>query len=944
MEEQIVVRGAREHNLKNIHIKLPRNKMIVITGLSGSGKSSLAIDTLYAEGERRYVESLSSYARQFLGQLEKPDVDSIEGLSPSVCIDQKGTSKNPRSTAGTITEIYDYLRVLFARIGIPHCPIDGIPITRQTSQQIIEQVSKLKKETKFQILAPVVRGRKGEYRDLLERMRKEGYLRVLIDGNTYGLEEEITLDKDMKHDIDVIIDRLVMRNGIKRRLADSIETALNLADGLVAIDIDGDRQNYSVHFACPNDGYSFAEISPRTFSFNSPYGACPTCDGLGSKIEPSLDFVVPNKDLSLMQGAVAPWRSPTANFYRGMIKTVSREFGIDMDTPWKDLSKEDKNIILYGTEGERVEVRYRSSTGEMRSWFTDYEGVINNLTRRYRETESEYAREKYQQYMSLVKCPTCQGARLKQESLAVTIGGINIYEFSKKSIKDGLSFFEQLKLNQRETKIAERALREIKKRLQFLVDVGLDYLTIDRPSATLAGGEAQRIRLATQIGSGLVGVLYVLDEPSIGLHQRDNKRLLKTLRSLTDIGNTLIIVEHDEETIRTADYIVDMGPGAGERGGKVVAAGSLEDILNSRKSITGQYLSRKLFIEVPSKRRQSGQSKLIVRKPEEHNLKGQDVSFPLGLFVCVTGVSGSGKSTLVDEILWRTLARNLYRSRLIPGKHERVDGIEHIDKVIEIDQSPIGRTPRSNPATYIKAFDEIRKIFSQTREAKLRGYKPGRFSFNVAGGRCESCRGDGQIKIEMHFLPDVYVTCEVCKGKRYNQETLEIKFKGKTISDVLDMSLEEALDFFANIPKIKRRLQTIFDVGLGYIRIGQPAPTLSGGEAQRVKLAAELSKRATGSTLYILDEPTTGLHFADINRLLGVLNRLVDQGNTVIVIEHNLDVIKTADWIIDLGPEGGDEGGYVVAVGPPEKIAKNKKSYTGKYLKKLLSKKTAGAK
>ncbi len=937
-DKKIIIRGAREHNLKNIYLELPRNKLIVMTGISGSGKSSLAIDTIYAEGQRRYVESLSAYARQFLGQMQKPDVDSIEGLSPTVSIDQKSATKNPRSTVGTITEIYDYLRVLYARVGIPRCPIDGTEITQQTSQQIIEQVLKTPMGTKFQVLAPVVKGRKGEYRELLGRMRKEGYLRVEIDGKIYGLEEEIRLDKDVRHDIDVVVDRLVMKEGIKRRLADSIETALRLADGLVAIQSDSKRESYSTHFACPNDGYSFAEISPRIFSFNSPYGACPTCDGLGARVEPDPALVVPDPNLTLREGAVAPFHHTRVNFYPRMIRAVAEEFDIDMDTPWKDLPEKDKNIILYGTGGERVYVRYRSITGRSRAYYTPFEGVIPNLRRRYVEAESDYARARIESYTSMATCPTCKGARLKQESLAVTVGGLNIYQFTQKSVKDALEFLDNLKLSERQTIIAERLLKEIRRRLQFLVDVGLDYLTVDRAAATLAGGEAQRIRLATQIGSGLVGVLYILDEPSVGLHQRDNRRLINTLKELRDLGNSLIVVEHDETTIRSADCIVDIGPGAGEHGGKIVATGTVEDIIANPLSLTGKYLNGQERIELPPLRRKPKGKYLIIRGPREHNLKGQDIELPLGLLICVTGVSGSGKSTLIDEILWRALAQKLYKSREHPGKHKSIEGLENVDKAIEIDQSPIGRTPRSNPATYIGVFGDVRRVFAEVPEARLRGYKPGRFSFNVPGGRCDNCKGDGQIKIEMHFLPDVYITCDVCKGKRYNQETLEIKFKGKSIAQVLAMSVEEALKFFENIPRIRRRLQTIYDVGLGYIRLGQPAPTLSGGEAQRVKLSAELSKKATGRTLYILDEPTTGLHFADIDKLLNVLNRLVDQGNTVIVIEHNLDVIKTADWIIDLGPEGGEDGGYVVAVGSPEAVARNAKSYTGHFLKAILEK------
>lgn len=934
--ERIVIRGAREHNLKNVSLELPRNKLIVMTGMSGSGKSSLAIDTLYAEGERRYVESLSAYARQFLGQMNKPEVDSIEGLSPSVCIDQKGATKNPRSTVGTITEIYDYLRVLYARVGDPHCPICGTPITQQTSQQIIEQILDRAAGTKLSVLAPVVSGRKGEYRDLLERLQKEGYVRVKIDGKVYGLEEKIKLDKQVRHDIDVVVDRLTIKEGIKRRLADSVETALKLAEGIVAVETGGERETYSTHFACLNDGFSFGELSPRIFSFNAPYGACPTCDGLGTRVEPDIALIIPDPSRSLNEGAIAPYSGPTINFYPQMIRAVSDAYGIDMDKSWKDLTEEEQDVFLYGTGDRKVYVRFRSMSGYTHAHNTRFEGIMNNLTRRYKDTDSEYAREKLEEYMSLVPCPTCHGARLKKESLAVTVGGINIVEMADKSSKDLMAFLEDLKLPERQAFIAERLLKEIKRRVKFLVDVGLDYLTINRAAATLAGGEAQRIRLATQIGSGLVGVLYVLDEPSIGLHQRDNQRLIDTLKALRDLGNTLVVVEHDEATIRNADHIVDIGPAAGERGGRIIAEGSLEEIIANPESLTGKYLTGELKIEIPESRRQPSGPAITVTNPREHNLKGTDVSFPLGLFVCVTGVSGSGKSTLVDDILWRSIARRLYRARVIPGAHGEILGLDEIDKAIEIDQSPIGRTPRSNPATYIKAFDEIRKVFAETPEAKLRGYKPGRFSFNVAGGRCEHCRGDGQIKIEMHFLPDVYVECEVCKGRRYNNETLEIRFKGRNIADVLDMSVEEALKFFEKIPRINRKLETINDVGLGYIKLGQPATTLSGGEAQRVKLSAELSKKATGRTLYILDEPTTGLHFADIDKLLEVLNRLVDQGNTVIVIEHNLDVIKKADWLIDLGPEGGEGGGEVVAEGSPETVAKTKGSYTGKFLKEVL--------
>ncbi len=937
--EKIIIRGAREHNLKNVSLELPRNKLIVMTGMSGSGKSSLAIDTLYAEGERRYVESLSAYARQFLGQMNKPDVDSIEGLSPAVCIDQKGTTKNPRSTVGTITEIYDYLRVLYARVGVPHCPVCGTQITQQTAQQIIEQILDREQGTKISVMAPVVRGRKGEYRDLLERLRREGYVRVKIDGKVYGLEENIKLDKQVRHDIDVVVDRLVIKEGVKRRLADSVETALKLAEGIIAVETGPDRETYSTHFACLNDGFSFGELSPRIFSFNAPYGACPECDGLGTRIEPDIALIVPDPDKSLEEGAVAPYSGPTINYYPQMIRAVACDYGIDLDKPWKDLREEEQDVILYGTGERKVYVKFRSMSGYTHAHNTAFEGVMHNLTRRYKETDSDYAREKMEEYMSLAPCPMCHGARLKKESLAVTVGGVNIVEMADMSSRALLGFLNDLDLPEREAFIAERLLKEIKRRVKFLVDVGLDYLTINRAAATLAGGEAQRIRLATQIGSGLVGVLYVLDEPSIGLHQRDNQRLLETLKALRDMGNTLVVVEHDEATIRTADYIVDIGPAAGEHGGRIIAQGTLDEILANPESLTGKYLTGERKIALPSSRRQPSGGSITVINPREHNLKGADISFPLGMLICVTGVSGSGKSTLVDDILWRSIARKLYKSRVIAGTHDGIAGLEQIDKAIEIDQSPIGRTPRSNPATYIKAFDEIRKLFAETREARLRGYKPGRFSFNVSGGRCEHCRGDGQIKIEMHFLPDVYVECEVCKGRRYNNETLEIRFKGRNIAEVLDMSVEESLKFFEKIPRIRSKLETINDVGLGYIKLGQPAPTLSGGEAQRVKLSAELSKRATGQTLYILDEPTTGLHFADIDKLLEVLNRLVDQGNTIIVIEHNLDVIKKADWIIDLGPEGGEGGGEVVAEGTPEQVARAKGSYTGKFLKQVLKKK-----
>jgi excinuclease ABC subunit A len=938
-EEKIIIRGAREHNLKNISIELPRNKLIVMTGLSGSGKSSLAIDTIYAEGQRRYVESLSAYARQFLGQMDKPDVDHIDGLSPAICIDQKSTSKNPRSTVGTITEVYDYLRLLYARIGIPHCPQCGKAISQQTSQQITEQVLKLSEGMKFQVLAPVVRGRKGEYRELFDRLRKDGFARVQVDGHVFGLEEDIKLDKQERHTIDAVVDRLVMKEGIQRRLADSIETALKLGEGIVSVQTVGDvrhRWDFSTHFACIDCGISFEELEPRMFSFNNPYGACTECSGLGTRMVVDPELIVPNDNLSINEGAIDPFSSTHMDFYPKMIKAVCEEFDIDMDVPWKDLSNSDRNIILLGTNGQTVYVRYRSAKGHTRTFQSAFEGVMNNLARRHRQTESDYSREMIERYMSMQPCPACNGARLKPVTLAVTVGGLNIYELCEKSTKNVLEFINSLQFSAREELIGGRILKEVRERIEFLIDVGLDYLTLNRSATTLSGGEAQRIRLATQIGSGLVGVLYVLDEPSIGLHQRDNRRLIQTLKRLRDLGNTLIVVEHDEETILEADHIVDIGPLAGEHGGHIVASGTLNDIMSNRDSLTGQYLSGRQKIEVPTERRKPGEARIKIKKASEHNLKSIDVEIPLGMLVCITGVSGSGKSTLVTDILSKVLMRKFYRSRDLPGKHKSVEGLEYLDKAIEIDQSPIGRTPRSNPATYVKLFDEIRNLFSRVPESQVRGYKPGRFSFNVRGGRCEACNGDGTIKIEMHFLPDVYVPCEVCKGKRYNSETLEVTYKGKNISDVLGMSVEEALDFFENIPKIKRKLQTLYDVGLGYVKLGQQAPTLSGGEAQRVKLAAELGKIATGRTFYILDEPTTGLHFADIEKLLMVLDRLVKNGNTVLVIEHNLDVVKTADWIIDLGPEGGDGGGEVIATGSPEQVARIAASYTGRFLKDLL--------
>ena len=935
-DDKLIIRGAREHNLKNISLELPRNKLIVMTGLSGSGKSSLAIDTIYAEGQRRYVESLSSYARQFLGQMDKPDVDHIDGLSPAICIDQKSTSKNPRSTVGTITEVYDYLRLLYARIGVPHCPDCGKEIAQQTSQQIVEQVLRLESGTKFQVLAPVVRGRKGEYRELLERLRKDGFARVQIDGKIFGLDEDIKLDKNERHDVDVVVDRLVMKEGIERRLADSVETALSLSDGIISVDIaDGERQDFSTFFACIDCGISFEDLEPRMFSFNNPYGACRECAGLGTRMVVDPELVVPDASLSINEGAIHPYFYTRIDFYPKIIKAVCEEYDIDMDTPWIDLPEDAHRILLLGTD-RPIHVKYRTLTGRSRSYNSKFDGAIQNLARRYRDTESDYVREQIAQYMTMRSCPVCDGARLKPESLAVTVGGKNIHQFSEMSSKASHEFITNLTLTEREQMIGHRILKEVRERLRFLIDVGLDYLTINRTAGTLSGGEAQRIRLATQIGSGLVGVLYVLDEPSIGLHQRDNKRLIQTLKRLRDLGNTLIVVEHDEETMHEADHIVDIGPFAGEHGGHIVASGTFDDILAAPDSLTGQFLSGRRKIETPKERRVPGDAWLSIRGAAEHNLKNIDVDFPLGLLTCVTGVSGSGKSTLVTDILSKVLARKLYRSRDLPGKHETVGGLEHIDKAIEIDQSPIGRTPRSNAATYVKVFDDIRKLFSQVPEAQVRGYKPGRFSFNVKGGRCEACSGDGTIKIEMHFLPDIYIPCEVCKGSRFNKETLEVKYKGKSIANVLNMSIEDALGFFENIPKIRRKLQTLFDVGLGYIKLGQPAPTLSGGEAQRVKLAAELCKIATGRTFYILDEPTTGLHFADIEKLLEVLGRLVAQGNSVLVIEHNLDVIKTADWIIDLGPDGGEAGGFVIAAGSPEAIASTKSSYTGQFLKKAL--------
>jgi excinuclease ABC subunit A len=937
--DKLVIHGAREHNLRNITLELPRDKLIVFTGLSGSGKSSLAFDTIYAEGQRRYVESLSAYARQFLGQMEKPDVDFIEGLSPAISIDQKSTSKNPRSTVGTITEIYDYLRVLYARIGHPHCPKCGRPIGRQTPEQIVDQVMQLPEGTRFQVLAPVVRGRKGEYEKLLQDLGRKGFVRARVDGELRDLSEQIRLPRHYKHTIEVVVDRLVAKPDIRRRVADSIETALQLTEGIAAIAVqthDGeDVQTFSQTLACTFDGLSFDELQPRNFSFNSPYGACPTCDGLGTRLEVDAELAVPDPDLSIEEGAIAPWAGSRLEYWYRVLEAVAQAHGFSMRTPWKKLSKKAKDVILYGSD-EEIYVRYKNRYGRTRSYWTTYEGVLPAVERRHAETESDSQRDKLEQFMREIPCRTCGGARLRPESLAVTVGGLNIAQLTSRSIRDTLAFTDTVDLSEREHMIAERLLKEIRERLRFLVDVGLDYLTLSRASATLAGGEAQRIRLATQIGSGLVGVLYILDEPSIGLHQRDNRRLIDTLVRLRDLGNTLIVVEHDEATIEAADHVVDIGPGAGSAGGEIVYSGDLKGLLEADGSLTGAFLSGRRVIPTPEVRRSPGERWLKVLGAREHNLKGVDLELPLGLFVCVTGVSGSGKSTLVQEVLLRALMQKVYRSRVLPGKHRRMVGWEQVDKVIDIDQSPIGRTPRSNPATYTGLFDHVRTLFSQVPDARVRGYKPGRFSFNVRGGRCENCAGDGQIKIEMHFLPDVYVTCEVCKGRRYNRETLEVRYKNRSIADVLEMSVDEGLDFFQNIPVIKRHLQTLSDVGLGYVKLGQPAPTLSGGEAQRIKLSSELQKRATGNTLYILDEPTTGLHFEDVRKLLNVLQRLVAQGNTVLVIEHNLDVVKTADWIIDLGPEGGDAGGEIVAAGTPEAVASHPTSHTGRFLGEVV--------
>jgi excinuclease ABC subunit A len=935
--DKIIVKGAREHNLKNIDVEIPRDKLVVITGISGSGKSTLAFDTIYAEGQRRYVESLSAYARQFLGQMDKPDVDYIEGLSPAISIDQKTTSKNPRSTVGTVTEIYDYLRLLFARIGKPHCPNCGKEVSRQTVDQMVDTIMKLPERTRIQILAPVVRGRKGEFVKLFESIKKNGFMRVRVDGELIEIGDEIKLEKNKKHHIEIIVDRIIIRPGVESRLADSIETALAQAEGLVIVDVIGEQELlFSQNLSCPDCNISLEELSPRMFSFNSPYGACPTCSGLGINMEVDPDLVIPDWEKSVAEGAVAPWSATPGGYYFQMLSAVRNHYGYSVDTPIKDLPDEIVDVLLYGSK-EDIEFNYVSKFSKRTRRHTGkFEGVINNLRRRYEEAP-EFARDEIEKYMSTKPCPTCKGARLKPEVLAVTVGDKSIAQVTALSIREALKFFNELSLSELEKMIAHQVLKEIKNRLQFLVDVGLDYLTLDRAAGTLSGGESQRIRLATQIGSRLVGVLYILDEPSIGLHQRDNDKLLKTLKDLRDLGNTVLVVEHDEDTMRAADYIIDIGPGAGEHGGKIVACGPIEDIEKSEESITGQYLSGKKQIPIPKKRRKPNEAWLELKGCREHNLKNIDVRFPLGLFTCVTGVSGSGKSTLVNEILYKVLREKLYKARTFPGDFDEILGIEHVGKVINIDQSPIGRTPRSNPATYTNVFNDIREVFSLTPEARMRGYKPGRFSFNVKGGRCEACKGDGIIKIEMHFLADIYVPCEVCKGKRYNRETLEVKYKGKSIADILDMTVDEALEFFENIPKIKRKLETLRDVGLGYIRLGQPSTTLSGGEAQRVKLSTELSKLSNGNTVYILDEPTTGLHPADIHKLLDVLQRLVEGGGTVIVIEHNLDVIKTADYIIDLGPEGGDKGGQIVATGTPEEVAQNPNSYTGQFLKKVLN-------
>jgi excinuclease ABC subunit A len=968
---QIVVSGAREHNLKDISLSLPRDALVVITGLSGSGKSSLAFDTIYAEGQRRYVESLSAYARQFLGQMDKPDVDSIEGLSPAISIDQKTTSRNPRSTVGTVTEIYDYLRLLWSRVGKPHCPICGRPIVGQSAEQIIDQVMELPEGTRFMVLAPVVRGRKGEYGKLLDELRADGFARVKIDDRVRMLEESIVLDKRYKHDISVVVDRLAMRHDVRKRLADSIETAVALADGLVEIQVVGSGRapaeaehehatgakgaraaaaqivpgtapdagtvfTFSERFACPEHGPSLVELEPRIFSFNSPHGACDRCTGLGSQMEIDPELIVPDPSLSIGEGALAPWANSASNYYEQVTEAIAERYGVDLDEPWEELPDDQRDLFLYGTNGEPVQVTYRNRYGRQRSYATRFEGIVKNLQRRYMDTDSEWTREKIEEYMSLRACPVCGGARLRAESRAVLVAGTRIEDFCALSARRALEWLDEVELSETDRHVARLILREISERLQFLENVGIGYLSMDRAAATLSGGEAQRIRLATQIGSSLVGVLYILDEPSIGLHQRDNSKLISTLERLRELGNTVIVVEHDEQTMRAADHLVDLGPGAGEHGGRIVAQGTAAEVQRVKESLTGQFLSGARSIPTPTRRRTPA-GYIEILGASQHNLRDIDVHIPLGVLTCVTGVSGSGKSTLVNDVLFKAVANRLHRARKRPGAHRAIHGIDQLDKIIAVDQSPIGRTPRSNPATYTGLFDVIRDMFSKTQEARARGYKPGRFSFNVKGGRCEVCRGDGQIKIEMHFLPDVYVPCEQCHGKRYNRETLEVRFKGKSIADVLDMSVEEALTFFEHIPKIRRRLETLNAVGLGYVRLGQPATTLSGGEAQRVKLATELSKVATGRTLYILDEPTTGLHFADVQRLLDVLQRLVDAGNSVVVIEHNLDVIKSADRLIDMGPEGGEEGGMAIAVGTPEEVAAEPASHTGRFLASILT-------
>ena len=939
-QKNIIVKGAREHNLKNVDVEIPRDKLVVFTGLSGSGKSSLAFDTIYAEGQRRYVESLSSYARQFLGQMEKPQVDYIEGLSPAISIDQKTTSKNPRSTVGTVTEIYDYLRLLYARIGIPHCPVCGREISRQTVDDIVDSVLELPEGTRIQVMAPIARGKKGQFVKELESAKKDGYVRVRVDGIIYDLSEKIELDKNKKHNIEIVVDRLVVKESIRSRLADSIETATGLSNGILLVDvIDGEEKLYSLDYACPEHGVSIEELEPRMFSFNNPFGACPTCSGLSVFMKPDPNLIVPDKNLSLRQGAIkaSGWNNADGGTIAQMyMEGIANKYDFTLDTPFKDIPADGADAIMYGTKGEKLKLTRRNEYGTG-SYMIAFEGICNNIERRYKETTSDWSRAELEQCMSTVKCPECHGARLRKESLCVTVGGINIDEFANKSIVKAIEFLDSLTLTDREQMIAKLIVKEIKDRLTFLRSVGLGYLTLARSSASLSGGESQRIRLATQIGSSLVGVLYILDEPSIGLHQRDNEKLLNTLRNLRDIGNTLIVVEHDEDTMRAADYIVDVGPGAGIHGGNIVCTGTAEDIMNCKESITGQYLSGRKKIPVPAKRRKGNGKSLKIIGARENNLKNIDAEIPLGEFVCITGVSGSGKSSLINEILYKRLVTELNGAKKVAGAHTDILGIDNLDKVIAIDQSPIGRTPRSNPATYTGVFNDIRDLFASTAEAKARGYKANRFSFNVKGGRCEACQGDGIVKIEMHFLADIYVPCDVCKGARYNRETLEVKYKGKNIYDVLEMTVEEGLEFFSSIPKIKRKLQTLYDVGLGYVKIGQPATTLSGGEAQRVKLSTELSRCSTGKTVYILDEPTTGLHTADVHKLIEVLHRLVDNGNSVIVIEHNLDVIKTADWILDLGPEGGDEGGEIIAQGTPEQVAATEGSYTGQYLKKLLN-------